>query len=156
MNLWFKGLTCVVISLLVAVFLHFGIRTYNNTEAMHLAERLAAIPFPAETELIEVYSHAGKPVGNGNGIQLLAALLLKSNLSESALRLYYREYEHQFQETSIGRIVVEKQLGRKILLSINEDEDLCFATEPESDNYFLLCTMECPDSIPAMLDLRGH
>ena len=154
MKLWFKGLTCVVISLLIAEFLHFGIKTYNNIEAMHLAERLAAIPFPAETELIEVYSHAGKPVGNGNGIQLLAALLLKSNLSESALRLYYSKYEHQFQETSIGRIAVEKQLGREILLSINED--LYFATGPESDIYYIICTIECPDSIPAMLDLRGH
>ena len=79
---------------------------------------------------------------------------MKSNLSESALRLYYREYEHQFQETSIGRIAVEKQLGREILLSINED--LYFATEPESDKYYIICTIECPDSIPAMLDLRGH
>ena len=46
---------------------------------------------PENTELVDSLSLAGKYTGNGNGMQYLGTLLLKSELSREEIEAHYKE-----------------------------------------------------------------
>ena len=142
------------VSAVALVCFGYSIAFLNDRAAEDLAARLASIPLPEKTEIVEVYAHAGKPVGNGNGIQLVGAMMLKSELSTEELKKHYREYEQSFPQSALGRIAVDKQRGRELAFSVNEK--LSFRTEGKENENYIIYSIETPENITGLLDLRGH
>lgn len=82
-----------IIIILVAVLLpalaYSAIVVANNRIADSLEQDLLNYPLPPQTELLDSASIAAKVAGNGNGMQYIGALLVKSDLSEDELQAYY-------------------------------------------------------------------
>ena len=98
------------VSAVALVCFGYSIAFLNDRAAEDLAARLASIPLPEKTEIVEVYAHAGKPVGNGNGIQLIGAMMLKSELSTEKLKSPCAEYENSFT----GAVIQLSSRGSRI------------------------------------------
>lgn len=64
----------------------------NDAAARDVETELTRLPLPAGAERIDSTSQAGKLVGNGNGMQYLGALLIRSDQSLEQLRSFYRSY----------------------------------------------------------------
>ncbi len=83
----------IVISLIVIIVLpvlsYVGIVITNNCIADQTEKDLVSYQLPANTELVDSISIAGKLTGNGNGMQYVGAILVDSNLSEEELEEYY-------------------------------------------------------------------
>ena len=66
----------------------------TNKYRLHKQEKeLAELELPEDTQLIEKQSVCGKLNGNGNGMNYLATILVKSELSLKELQEYYSEYD---------------------------------------------------------------
>jgi hypothetical protein len=65
----------------------------NDATARDVEAALLSRPLPGGTERIDSTAQAGKLVGNGNGMQYLGALLIRSGQSLEQLRSYYRAYD---------------------------------------------------------------
>lgn len=89
------GLKVLVFSLLpILIFSSLFIIPLANNVRLHKQEKvLADIKLPEKTQLIEKQSVCGKLNGNGNGMNYLATILVKSNLSLQDLHDYYSDYE---------------------------------------------------------------
>ncbi len=81
------------IFLIVIISLPFvsyaGIVITNNCIADKIEKDLVKYQMPSDTELVDSVSAANKLTGNGNGMQYMGAILVKSALSAEELREYY-------------------------------------------------------------------
>jgi len=118
----------------------------NDRAAAGTAERVLEIELPEATEYIESFSKAGKLVGNGNGMQYLGGILIRSGLTLEALRAYYAQSEWE--------CVVERQAGREI--PFVEHGTLTLSAKPDGDGYFIVYSWGSAPSLFRELDLRGH
>ena len=121
----------------------------NNHTAYKVEKALCEIPLPEETELIESLSQAGKLTGNGNGMQYLGALLVKSNLSLKDLKKYYAANTPRKWYCD-----VERQKGQS--LRVSEHVDLRFKHQVKGKDYYVVYAWGDYDGIYSELDLRGH
>ena len=80
-------LLCIVMA--GGILFLISIPRVNDHIAKHTMTELAQVPMPEQTKCIEKVSAAGKLSGNGNGMQYLGALLVKSNLYLKDLKKYY-------------------------------------------------------------------
>ena len=110
---------------------------------------LAQVPMPEQTECIEKVSTAGKLSGNGNGMQYLGALLVKSDLSLKDLKKYYAANTPRKWYCD-----VERQKGQSLRAS--EHVDLGFKHTVKGKNYYVVYAWGDYDGIYSELDLRGH
>lgn len=121
----------------------------NDAVARKTAEDLSKLPVPERTEYIESVSRAGKMVGNGNGMQYLGAILIRSELALEELREYYSEFADYEWEC-----IVEPQTGSEI--AVIEHGTLEFETEVDSEGYFVVYSWGSSDFITGEFDIRGH
>lgn len=103
-------------------------------------EILEQMELPADTVAVEVVSDCGNTGGTGNHTELYVAVLLKTDLSESAFREYYphalEAEEHGWETWSMGCVGVS------------------FKEQQAEGKYYIL---EFIESAPwGDLDLRGH
>ena len=124
-------------------------RLADDRAASRLARSLASLPLPPHTEVREVRAFAGKLVGSGNGVQLLGAVLLQSELSEAELRDWYTAHA-----ANGIRAAVAPQDGARIALV--EHGEAAFDCSPVGGGYFLLYAWGSAASLLSKLDLRGH
>ncbi|MCR5167971.1 MAG: hypothetical protein K6C13_12290 [Oscillospiraceae bacterium] len=138
---------CILVSFPLMIFV------INNSIAVHTMNDVRRVPLPEKTEFIEKISTAGKFTGNGNGMQYLGAILIKSELSEEKLKNHYSSYSEN------DRIyTVESQNDKRIKQA--ENYTLSFKTDMNGDNYFIVYSYgssgnDLADSI-LDLDIRGH
>jgi hypothetical protein len=85
---WWIALGVVVVAI---VALPVSIHTVNDVVAGEVEGRLIDLPLPQGAELVDSMSQAGRIVGNGNGMQYVGALLLRSSDSLSELQRFYDE-----------------------------------------------------------------
>ena len=137
----------IVVIAVLALFLTAPM--VNDRIAEQTADKLADLPLPGNTELIESVHESGKLVGNGNGLQYFGAILIKSDLSLEELKEYYSSYAENEWDC-----VVEKQTGADI--KIIEHVKLAFTTEIEGDNYYIVYSWGDNDTIFHEFDIRGH
>lgn len=121
----------------------------NNTIAKKTAQSVKEIELPNKTEYIETFAKAGKLVGNGNGMQYLGGILIKSELPLSELQAYYSRYSETESEC-----IVEKQTGKE--LSFIEHGTVSLHTDISGDLYYIVYSWGNSNSIYRDLDLRGH
>lgn len=142
------GITGIVLIFFVIVFL-VSAPTVNDHVANKIGESLEGIPLPENTELVETKSLAGKLVGNGNGMQYLGVILIKSELTLDELKDYYAKYADYEWEC-----IVEKQDSKQIKViehgSVEFQEDVC------ENGYYIVYSWGSNDTIFNEFDLRGH
>ncbi len=131
------------------VFFGMIVPSGNNDVAADTAKKLEEIPLPENTEYMEKVSLAGKLDGNGNGMQYLGAILIKSDLPIEELRDYYSDFVENEWEC-----IVENQPDNRVRAV--EHEDLEFRSEITGDHYFIVYSWGSNDNIFADWDLRGH
>ena len=130
---------CVIAVLVcfVAVFIPLS----NDRTAENIAKQLESSS-PADTVIIESVSKAGKLTGNGNGMQYIGAVLIKSGITPDELSDFY------------SGAVVKKQTSQKI--EGVEHEQMSFETVIDGDDYYIVYMFDGSSSFFANLDIRGH
>ncbi len=141
------GLLGAVI-LMGMVLLAVSIPFINNACAAANHVRLTALPLPEDTVCVEVISYTGHLVGNGNGMQFFAAMLVESTQSLQDLQSHYTPLDCIVQEQA-GRIVERidgNSVNIKLLLQRSLDAE---------KTYYLVYSWG--DGIPpfSWLDIRG-
>lgn len=144
----------IVLIIIISILTVLGIvlPLNHNDVAADTAKKLEEIPLPENTEYMEKVSLAGKLDGNGNGMQYLGAILIKSELSLEELRDYYSDFAENEWEC-----IVENQPDNRVRAV--EHEDLEFRSEITGDQYFIVYSWGSNDSFLAGFsdwDLRGH
>jgi len=141
-----------VVGILAAVVLIGGVISIpliNNHTAYKVEKALCEIPLPEETELIESLSCAGKLTGNGNGMQYLGAILIRSELSLEELDAYYSDYRSNEWE-----YLVETQEGQSV--EVIDHGTLQFSEEINDSGYYIVYSWGSGNSLLEELDIRGH
>ncbi len=138
---------------ILAVFLLIGggvlIPIINDYRAYQVEKELCSIPLPKETELIESLSKSGKLTGNGNGMQYLGAILIKSDLSIEELEIYYSSYRNNEWEYLVD--IQERQE-----IEVVDHSTLQFAEQIESKGYYIVYSWGDGNSLLKEIDIRGH
>lgn len=147
----FKIICGITVSVLIFSILGFmiSIPIVNNDIANKTATSIKEIELPNNTQYIETFSEAGKLIGNGNGMQYIGGILIKSELSLQDLQLYYSQYAKNDWEC-----IVEKQTNKNILFI--EHEKVSLNSDINGDTYYVVYSWGDNDSIYSELDLRGH
>lgn len=135
----------VAIVVLLVVFL-LSIPFINNHLASRIATEIEEIPLPEKTTYIESISRADKMVGNGNGIQYLGAVLIKSELSIDELKDFYSKNKD---------LIVEEQIGQQIEF-IDHDELSFEHNFDENANYYIIYSWGNGNELLKAIDMRGH
>lgn len=147
----FKIICGVTVSVLIVAILGFmiSIPIVNDDIANKTAKSIKEIELPNNTQYIETFSEADKLIGNGNGMQYIGGILIKSELSLQDLQLYYSQYAKNDWEC-----IVEKQTDKNI--SFIEHGTVSFNSDINGDTYYVVYSWGDNDSIYSELDLRGH
>ncbi|MEY8338868.1 hypothetical protein AALB16_12740 [Lachnospiraceae bacterium 62-35] len=121
----------------------------NDNISKKIANELADLPPPNNTEFVEEVYQAGKLVGNGNGMQYFGAILIKSELSLEKLKEYYLNFAENEWEC-----IVENQIGAEV--KAIEHRELKFKTIVEEGTYYIVYSWGDNDTIFHEFDIRGH
>lgn len=144
----------LIVIIALPIISYVGIVITNNYIADTIEKNLVSYELPANTELIDSISAAGKFTGNGNGMQYMGAILVDSDLSLEELTEYY--------SSKFDYIKVNEQETVKLdsiqNVSFNADMDL-----GEKSYYSIICWDDdrketFGNFISELLDfdIRGH
>ncbi len=138
------ALIVVAAVLIIPIALAAVTTIVNDNTAADLEKRLSEIPLPDGMTCAESFSAAGKIIGNGNGMQYLAVMLITGDVPLESLQNYYAQYNCGviIQETS----EIDSYHG-----------DFCFDKfNPQTANYRVEMWGKAPSWFFAEFDLRGH
>lgn len=144
-----QSICIIIIIIIVAPILIYILndRVANNTK-----KELLNVKLPNNTEIVDSISIAGKLTGNGNGMQYLGAILVKTDLSEEELKKYYNQYKKD--EFSF---LVEKQNSKKLKMIDNGSYWFEKYNENDREKYFTIYSWgESKKELLTEFDLRGH
>lgn len=143
----FKRLVCGIIG--IFTFLIFGLIFFtpiiNDNVAKEVARSIREIQLPDNTEYVESFFQAGKLAGNGNGMQYLGGILIKSDCTLQDLQAYYSQHE----QDELAYIVEEPA-------AFLQHEYIALNENIEKDGYYIVYSWGFSDSLFAELDIRGH
>ncbi len=142
----------IVTIIILPIALYFGIVITNNSIADKVEKSLVKYQLPLQTEIVDSVSFAGKLTGNGNGMQYMGAILIKSDLTEKQLTEYYKN--------NFDYVDISKQQSNTIIF---DHSDLSFQAELEEDKtyYSVVCWGSNHELSPLFqvlldFDIRGH
>ena len=142
-------ITLFVGGFFISIFgLIMAVPIVNNHTAKNTAKVIEKIELPANTEYVENFWKAGKLVGNGNGMQYLGGILVRSELTIEELRAHYSQHLGQNDYDA------EKQSDQNI--NIIEHGNLSLQTTIDNDNYYIIYLWGNDESVFSFLDIRGH
>ncbi len=85
---WRGWLIAAVIAVAL-ISLPVSITLVNDAAARHVEQELLELPLPAGAERLDSVAQAGKLSGNGNGMQYLGAILIRSDQGIPELESFY-------------------------------------------------------------------
>ena len=133
----------------VAVFLlliALAIPVVNNAVALGIERELKETTLPAQTELVESISVAGRYTGKG--MQYFGAVLIKSELSLEEIASHYPDYEVEYQLTAAIRV-----LGKTV---DGEDRQTFNAALDGTDYYVVYKWGSVPAWLKGILDMDAR
>lgn len=134
--------TCILFSLIILPWLINPL--INNLRLFFLTKQLMDYTLPAQTEVLENDSVCGKLNGNGNGMDFLTTILIKSDLSLEELQKHY----------SFAKVIEQK--GRKLDSQYLEHGEIYYSELKDVTNYENYFVVMIYDSgHPALFDIRG-
>ena len=131
--------------ILFGIFVNIG----NNIVADNIESDLLDIALPENTEIIDSTSVAGKISGNGNGMQYVGAILVKSELTSEELEEYYESHSER-----IGVYNIHTEIEFEYHYDAYN-----FPTDVPENTYCIECwNYEMPQWFKQIneFDLRGH
>lgn len=82
-----------IISILLGFFyFFFGGQILNDLKAHRIEKNLSGMTLPADVELVEVSSFVGN-TGNGNHVEILAGILIHTDLDKDTVCSYFEDFE---------------------------------------------------------------
>lgn len=145
-----KSLIFVAIILIILLLFILSIPLVNNLCAIKVKNELENLPLPDNTEFIESVWQAGKLNGNGNGMQYLGLLLLKSELSYDEINEFYKSYRKNAWQYKIKAQETQKA-------DIIEHGELVFSHKLDSSQkYYIVYSWGEGIKPFCWLDLRGN
>lgn len=108
-----------------------GIVITNNCIADKIEKDLAKYQLPSDTELVDSISAADKMSGNGNGMQYMGAILVKSKLSAEELKEYY--------DSDFDYIEVRKQENKTLGFDLISYSFSKFPKAQDGTCYSVIC-----------------
>lgn len=141
-----KGFAVIVAGLVLFLI---SIPIVNDFTASNVAKQLKDIPLPEKTSYIESISKAGKLTGNGNGMQYLGCILIRSDLTLEQLREYYAAFSENEWEC-----IVEQQKDNEI--PFVDHSLMTFKTDIGGDGFYVVYSWGDGNEFFSELDLRGH
>ncbi len=150
----FKIIAIVLVVLLLGFYPSIVI--INNCIANKIEKNLVKYDLPENTVLVDSISIAGKLTGNGNGMQYMGSILVKSDLDEQELKEYYSQ--------DFDSIEVHRQTSEKLDFIHSTSHYFRHIEDIETGTYY---SVTCWDSNREEtfskniifwldLDLRGH
>lgn len=140
-----KAIMCILILIPIAIIAFYILGAVaNDFSAKEALNEIKEIPLPEQTEIIDEISIAGKLVGNGNDMQYLGAVWIKSNLPFWQLEDYYLDF---------GCIVKEQATCE---ISIIEHGEYKFDAEKPKGRCYIVYAWGSGDGFFEYFDLRGH
>ena len=121
----------------------------NDISAKRIIANIESVPLPQDTQVAEQFSHAGKLVGNGNGMQFFGAILIESELSLEDLNRHYSLYRETPWE-----YIVEVQDTQNI--DVIEHGTFAFETDVSNRKFYIVYSWGNGISPFQEFDLRGH
>lgn len=118
----------------------------NDLSAWKTGREIARLPLPPDTEVKERFSRAGKLDGNGNGMQFLGGILIKSGLTLEELQGYYASCGDSY--------IVERQETSELAMVEHGSADL--KTDVSQSDYYVVYTWGEGIFPFYGFDLRGH
>ena len=151
MTIKLKRMGLLIIGVLLFVILCCAILVplANDNAACKTAQSIKGIPLPNNTEIVETFSAAGKLVGNGNGMQYLGGILIRSELSLEDIRLYYSQYANNEWEC-----IVERQIDKNI--AFIEHSTISLEADIDGNDYFIVYSWGDNTSIFSGLEYQVH
>lgn len=152
----------LVIAVIVVVVLPIAgmivISLQNDAAARGVEDRLAALPLPPETVLVDSYSKAAKLVGNGNGMQYLGAILISSELPLADLTAFYAEQAQLMDDDPASEFplaIQVEQSASSTLRDIRQVSDFLSQAQG-AGSYVVYVWGDGPSPIHEEFDLRGR
>ena len=121
----------------------------NDAAARSVADQLAALPVPPGAERVAVGAKAGKLVGNGNGMQYLGAMLIRSDAQPEQIVAFYEARE------AVGSGITVNQRADLGAYDDSVAADLVGASD-RPDEYVVSVWGSSPSWVHEEMDLRGH
>lgn len=142
----------IIMAILISAFIAFWTipMIVNDIKAKIITSQIEKEKPPEQTEVIEVISGCGNTGGTGNHTEIWIGILVKTELSETDLFLYYsKKYEY----INIYEYLAEEEEYRFIMGQINKTFR---QIEPNDgyEKYFVVGIYE--KAVFSELDLRGH
>lgn len=143
------GIMAVPVVLLAALILpQVWIRSVNDAAAHDVETRLENVPLPAGAERIDSLSVAAKLSGNGNGMQYLGALLIRSDQDLDDIQAYYDAHP------GVGDLAVSVTTSAGLGGLHRTPGFLGDAGDP--DTFIVFAWGDGPGGLFEDSDLRGH
>ena len=141
--IWGIGIAVFVLLMIALFFMH-------DIELWGYETGLKHHELPAKTERIELQSTCGKLNGNGNGLQFLSTMLIRSDLSLAELEAFYADTDYQVIPVT-GADFESKYLSNGYRITYD-----ALADAEEFDGYYAVFFFRSGDTIFHQLNLRGH
>lgn len=114
---------------------------------------------PENTTIEERYQLCGQLVGSGKDMDFLAAILIKTELSEASIKSYYFKANFKGAKKTTRRPVVEIFKPKNTMLVSNylEHESISFSTlenVASMEDYMVIVISD--GGYPTWFDLRAH
>jgi len=130
----------------------------NNYRLFTFAQQLKTLP--QSITMVESKTICGKLNGNGNGMDFLACILVKSDLSLSEIQQYYDGMNFRTAQNDTNHKVAKQVLpvkGNKLETEYLEHGSISFDTLNASHDYSKYYTVLIyDDGYSADFDFRGH
>lgn len=140
-------LLSVALLLIIAIGVAVAIPSVNNRIADRVMKKLAKTSLPEGTTIVEKRSFAGNLAGNGNKMQYLGALLVKSDMNGD-------ELESLFELSTGLDCTVTKQIDGNIMAVTNADAS--FNAAIAGDNYYSVIAWGNTSVFFLDLDIRAY
>lgn len=125
----------MIVLAVVLLMMGLAVPIANNAAAMGIARKMEAFALPADTDVIETTSRAGRFTDTAGSVQYFGALLIRSDRSLEELQTHYAQYN----EDRLVTYRVERQSGQDI--TVLNDIDLAFRETVGEVGYYIVYTI---------------
>lgn len=136
------GIFAMMLAAMLILFV-ISIPLVNDFCAAQVEKRLISLPLPEDTAVIESLHRAGKLAGNGNGMQFLGAVLVRSELPMDVLSDHYPHCDIRVYDGGTLPFINHASLAFNAQL----EPDAC---------YYVIYDWGNGINLFEMLDIRGH
>jgi len=130
----------------------------NDAAAAAVKDQLVAMDLPPESAFVASYARAGKLVGNGNGMQYLGAILIRSDLTTAELDAHYAAQADALDQRRTSEYPVSVDVLPTGSAELDEIRGISglLADAGGPDEYVVYMWGAAPSPLHADWDLRGH